>query len=93
MSNSNTTPNTEPYSSTTPSEANNEAEHLPEVLNADQVAALLHVNRKTVYAAFRRGRLPCGRRIGAAIRFHRDAVLDWLARGQEGAVRTARGGR
>jgi excisionase family DNA binding protein len=52
---------------------------LPEVLTADEVATLLRVNRKTVYAAFRRGEIRGGRRIGGTIRFSRDRVLAWLA--------------
>jgi excisionase family DNA binding protein len=52
---------------------------LPEVLTADEVAALLRVNRKTVYAAFKRGEIGGGRRIGGTIRFSRERVLAWLA--------------
>jgi excisionase family DNA binding protein len=63
----------------------------PEVLTVDEVAALLRVNRKTVYAAFRRGELAGGRRIGGTIRFCRERVLEWLAEGQ--APRSSRGQR
>lgn len=68
-------------------------EHLAEVLTADEVASLLRVNRKTVYAAFKAGEIPGGRRIGGTIRFHRDAVLNWLAHGQEHVSRSPRGAR
>jgi excisionase family DNA binding protein len=56
-------------------------EPLPRILTADELAALLRVNRKTVYAAFRAGEIPGGRRVRGAIRFSRDAVLRWLAEG------------
>ena len=63
----------------------------PPVLTADELAALLRVNRKTVYAGFKAGDIPGGRRIGGAIRFSRDAVLRWLAEGQ--VSRSSRGSR
>lgn len=80
------------------SETNNntttiDASALPAVMTADDVAALLHLSRKTVYAAFKRGEIPGGRRIGAAIRFSRDRVLQWLADGQACAPRSPRGAR
>lgn len=65
----------------------------PEVLTADEVAALLRVNRKTVYAAFKKGEIPGGRRIGGTIRFSRERVLQWLADGQACASRSPRGAR
>jgi excisionase family DNA binding protein len=55
---------------------------LSSVLTVDELACLLRVNRKTVYASFRAGEIPGGRRIGGTIRFSRDAVLRWLAEGQ-----------
>ena len=64
-----------------------------EVMTADEVAALLRVNRKTVYTAFKLGEIPGGRRIGGTIRFHRAAVLQWLAQGQACAPRSLRGVR
>lgn len=48
-----------------------------DVLDADQVAALLGVNRKTVYEAAGRGDLP-SRRLGRRLLFSRIAVLAWL---------------
>jgi excisionase family DNA binding protein len=51
------------------------------VLTVDEVAQLLRVNRKTVYELLTRGELPGGRRLGRAVRFSRDAVLDWLRQG------------
>jgi excisionase family DNA binding protein len=62
---------------------------VPEVLTADELAALLRVNRKTVYAGFKAGEIPGGKRIGGTIRFSRDAVLRWLAEGQ--VSRSSRG--
>jgi excisionase family DNA binding protein len=56
-------------------------ELLPAILTTDELARLLRVNRKTVYASFKAGEIPGGQRIGATIRFSRDAVLRWLAEG------------
>jgi len=50
----------------------------PDVLNADEVARLLRVDRKTVYDAAGRGHMP-HRRIGKRLVFSRAALLDWLA--------------
>jgi excisionase family DNA binding protein len=66
-------------------------EEPPAVLTVDELAAMLRVNRKTLYASFRAGEIPGGRRIGAAIRFSRDAVLRWLADGC--TTRPSRGAR
>jgi len=63
------------------------------VLTADEVAKLLRVNRKTVYAAFKQGEIPGGRRIGGTIRFSRARVLEWLGQGQACAPRSPRGAR
>ncbi len=68
-------------------------EEQSQVMTADEVAALFRVNRKTVYAAFKAGEIPGGRRIGGTIRFHRGSVLRWLAEGQERASRSPRGAR
>ncbi len=57
--------------------AHPDASTLPPVLTVDEVAALLRVNRKTVYEAFRSRKLP-GRKIGRCVRFDRDALLNWL---------------
>jgi excisionase family DNA binding protein len=53
----------------------------PSVLTVDEVAGLLRVNRKTVYELIGRGEIPGARRLGRALRFSRDAVLDWLRQG------------
>ncbi len=68
---------------------------LPEVLTVADLAALLRVNRKTVYAELAAGRIPGVRRVGArrpVYRAHRDTVLAWLA-GQDQQVRPSRGRR
>ena len=57
----------------------------PEVLNLDELAALLEVEPAVVQALAEERRLP-GRRIGNEWRFARRAVLDWLAEGDEGAA-------
>jgi excisionase family DNA binding protein len=72
----------------TPTSEVNQA--LPEVLTVDEVAELLRVNRKTVYAAIQRREFPGARRIGATIRVSRDAVLTWLA-GQVGVSPAQKG--
>jgi excisionase family DNA binding protein len=54
----------------------------PSVLTAEELAALLRVNRKTVYEALARGEIPGARRIGATYRIHRSRVLEWLASSQ-----------
>lgn len=48
-----------------------------EVLCADQVAAWLGVNRKTIYNAAARGHLPC-QRLGKRMLFSRRAIGAWL---------------
>lgn len=57
------------------------AAELPEVLTVDEVAAILKVNRKTVYRAIRRRAIPGVRRIGRSVRISSIALLGWL-RGQ-----------
>ena len=59
-----------------------QSDELPEVLTADELAALLRIDRKSAYAALARGEIPGARRIGRTIRVSRDAVLNWLADGQ-----------
>ena len=56
-----------------------DAATLPHVLNADEVAELLRVDRKTVYSMVARKKLPGCRRVGRCLRFHRDRILQWLA--------------
>ncbi|MCP4603965.1 MAG: helix-turn-helix domain-containing protein [Proteobacteria bacterium] len=63
-----------------------ETNALPLILTVKETAALLRVNRNTVYELFQRGELPGGRRVGRCIRFSREAVLQWL----RGNVSTSR---
>jgi excisionase family DNA binding protein len=60
-----------------------------EVLTVEEVANLLRVSEKTVYAAIKHGEIPGVRRIGSAIRISRAAVMRWLAEGE----RTMRRGK
>jgi excisionase family DNA binding protein len=50
-----------------------------DVLSADEVAALLRVDRKTVYDGAGRGEIPC-RRLGKRILFSRQFIMLWLER-------------
>jgi excisionase family DNA binding protein len=49
----------------------------PEVLNADQLAEMLGLDRNTVYDAANRGDIP-HRRVGRRLLFSRAAILVWL---------------
>lgn len=60
------------------------------VLTVDELAALLRLDRKTVYAMVNRGEIPGVRRFGRTVRIHRDTVLRWLADGQGQAPRPRR---
>jgi excisionase family DNA binding protein len=53
------------------------------VLTVDEVAALLRVDRKTVYEMVKRGELPGVRRVGRTIRVHEPSLVAWLANGQD----------
>lgn len=48
-----------------------------DVLSADEVAAWLRVDRRTIYAAANRHAIP-HRRLGRQLRFSRQALLLWL---------------
>jgi excisionase family DNA binding protein len=52
-------------------------DNLPHVLNADEVAELLRVDRKTVYDFAGRGVIP-HQRLGRRLLFSRAAVMAWL---------------
>ena len=51
---------------------------LPEFLKATEVAALLRVNRNTVYEAVQRDEIPGVVRVGRVLRFRRDAIISWI---------------
>lgn len=53
----------------------------PATLTADEVAALLGVDRQTVYDYAGRGEIP-HRRLGRRILFGRQAILAWLNGGK-----------
>lgn len=71
-----------------PTEANEGGITPPEVLTVEETATLLRTNRKTVYELIQRGDLPGVRRVGRAVRVHRETVLTWLAAGQGRAPRS-----
>lgn len=52
----------------------------PEVMNADDLAAMLRVDRKTVYEYAARKEIP-HQRLGKRLLFSRKAILEWLAAG------------
>jgi excisionase family DNA binding protein len=56
-----------------------------DAMTADEVAAFLAVDRKTVYAAVLRNEIP-HRRLGKRILFSRDAVMGWLRGTVKGAA-------
>jgi excisionase family DNA binding protein len=60
------------------------------VLTVDELAALLRVNRKSIYEALSRGEIPGARRLGSTYRILRGAVLEWLASGQDRVARSRR---
>lgn len=66
------------------------SDDMPAVLTVDELAALLRVDRKTVYAAIARGEIPGVRRIGSLLRVSRDRVLAWLSQGQDRVSRSRR---
>ena len=51
--------------------------HDPEVMDADELAAFLGVDRKTVYDYAGRGEIP-HRRLGKRLLFSRSAIVAWL---------------
>ena len=56
-------------------------EGYPPLLTADDVAKLLRVTRKAVYAMVERGQIPGVKRYGRRVRFCRDAIAAWLRGG------------
>ena len=63
------------HSATAPTPAR--SDDLPAVMTADEVAAFLRVDRKTVYDAVKNGTLPA-LRLRKVIRFCREEVLQFL---------------
>jgi excisionase family DNA binding protein len=60
------------------------------VIGVPDLAALLGVERKTVYQLIQLGYIPGVRRLGRTIRIHRDTVLSWLRNGQGSVPRSRR---
>ena len=48
-----------------------------EIITAQELAAFLSIDKKTVYAAFKEGKIP-GLRIGGVIRFSKKHLLAWM---------------
>jgi excisionase family DNA binding protein len=65
---------------------------LPPVITIDEAAALLRVNRKTLYELASRGRLPGTRRVGRIIRVDRGELLAWM-KGQSSVLDSPSKGR
>jgi excisionase family DNA binding protein len=57
--------------------SNNDDRGLPEIMTADEVAAFLRLDRKTVYEATQRNEIPGAFRVGRCVRFNGDALLAW----------------
>lgn len=56
------------------------------VVNVDEAAELLRVDRKTLYAAIAQGHVPGVIRLGRSIRIGRAALIGWLAAGSSPAL-------
>ncbi|MFY1824945.1 helix-turn-helix domain-containing protein [Myxococcus fulvus] len=68
-----------------------EAETPPEFLTVDEAAALLRVNRKTLYEAIRLGQVPGVVRVGKALRIlHAALVESTTGKGCDSALRGRR---
>nr|WP_071898369.1 helix-turn-helix domain-containing protein [Cystobacter ferrugineus] len=48
-----------------------------EFLTVDEAAALLRVNRKTLYESIRRGEVPGVLHLGRSVRLRRSVLLSW----------------
>ncbi len=59
-------------------ESNNTGAGPAAVLTVDEAAALLRVNRKTLYAAIAAGKVPGTLKIGRSIRISRSALESWM---------------
>ncbi|MCP3099010.1 helix-turn-helix domain-containing protein [Myxococcus sp. K15C18031901] len=62
--------------------------HPPEFLTVDEAAAILRVNRKTLYESIRLGQMPGVVRIGKALRIRRAALVESTpGKGRDSALR------
>ena len=59
-------------------------------LTVDELAALLRVNRKTVYEALARGEIPGARKVGNTYRILREAVIVWFTSANDRASHSKR---
>ncbi|MCS7308587.1 MAG: helix-turn-helix domain-containing protein [Armatimonadetes bacterium] len=50
----------------------------PEVMGVQELAEYLRISVHTVYRLAEQGRIP-GRKVGKRWRFHREAIVGWLA--------------
>jgi len=62
-------------------------------LTVDELAALLKINRKTLYGLIQDGQLPGAVKLGRSIRIHGPTVLAWLSTGQVPVSQTRKGRR
>jgi excisionase family DNA binding protein len=75
----------------TPKDTREPGATAPEFLTVDEAAALMRVNRKTLYESIRLGQVPGVIRIGKALRIRRDALLEWSAsKGRDSALGSRR---
>ena len=58
----------------------------PQVVTVDELAKLLRVDRKSIYAAIHCGRMPGAQRFGRTWRVSLPAVMKWMAKGEQVAV-------
>jgi excisionase family DNA binding protein len=59
-------------------------DELPPIATVAEIARFLRVRPNLVYAMYRRGEIPGGRRVGRSIRFSKKIVLEWLLSGDSG---------
>lgn len=57
-----------------------------EIITVDQAAALLQLDRKTVYVLVEKRQLPGARRLGKCIRIHKATLMKWMETGNAGRV-------
>ena len=62
-------------------------ESVPEFMTIPEVAQLLRIAERTVYALARNGRIGGSTKIGGQWRFEKQTLLAWLQKGGEAATR------
>jgi excisionase family DNA binding protein len=58
----------------------------PAILTVDEVAEYLRIPRGSVYKLAQNGKIPC-QKVGKHWRFRREALDEWLSRGNSGEGR------